>query len=342
MDLISGALSDRYDNICFVKTGWSERFQGGPVFGRHDHLRKFKSGHEALNFMPGPDGRFYVYVPPHRLPLIQENWLVIIVAAGTTDNGRSFCPLEPVGWLQGADFVAEKKRPEYRIDRDFPLSADGTPFNYSVVASDAVLIPVQQRQIPLPREHGRKLGMSSLVIVREKGEIKGGDLWRRDYADYALKVVERFPLPGATKNTGSPDTTDPSALAQDPTANDYPTAEHRRRVEKAAESIAFRFFEKDYVVQPVMAENRGYDFHMKRRDGSGTMLLEIKGTSGKQPAFYLTANEMRCLRENPDNYRIFVVTSALSNSASGRLITPKQLEEGFAIEPLAWRITPKG
>lgn len=330
----------QFENICFVKTGWSDRYQGGPVYGRHAHLKKFKNGHEALNFMPGPDGKFYVYVPPHSLPDNTESWLVVVVAAGTKNNGHSFGPLEPVGWLSGATFVQEKKRPEYVTDDYFPVSSDGTPFNYSIVAAEAVLIPAAQRAIPLPVEHGRKLGMSSMVIVRENGKTKNMEAWREDYSEFALDLVRQFPLHQGQTVKDAAEATDPATLAQDPTAPGYPTAEHRRKVEKSAEAFAKKFFQKEFNITPVMSENRGYDFHMEKRVGYGEVLLEIKGTSGNEPAFYLTANEMRCLQKNPEKYRIFVVTAALSQAPRGRMITPKELKDSFRMEPLAWRIQP--
>lgn len=330
----------KFKNICFVKTGWSERYQGDGVYGRHEHLRKFGGGYEAFNFKPGPDGRFYVYVPPHSKPEDPENWLVIIVAASTRNNGHSFGRLEPVGWLKDATFVSEQERPEYKVDDNFKLSSDNRHFTYSIVANEAVLIPVLQRAIPLPEEHGRKLGMSSMVIVREDGETKRQQKWREDYADYALALIDRFPLHNRQLDLGAADVTDPATLVQDPTARAYATAEQRRRVEKAAEDFSEKFFRREYDIKKVMSENRGYDFHMTRRDGGGEVLLEIKGTSGTEPAFYFTQNEKRCLDANPEIYRILLVTSALSKMREGRMIMPDELRASFKMEPLAWYVQP--
>lgn len=236
--------------------------------------------------------------------------------------------------------MQEEKRPEYVTDDYFPVSSDGTPFNYSIVAAEAVLIPAAQRAIPLPVEHGRKLGMSSMVIVRENGKTKNMEAWREDYSKFALDLVRQFPLHQGQTAKDAAEATDPATLAQDPTAPGYPTAEHRRKVEKSAEAFAKKFFQKEFNITPVMSENRGYDFYMEKRVGNGEVLLEIKGTSGNEPAFYLTANEMRCLQKNPEKYRIFVVTAALSQAPQGRMITPKELKDSFRMEPLAWRIQP--
>lgn len=328
-----------YKNICFVKTGWSERYQGGPVYGRHGYLKN-NNGHEALNFMPGPDGSYYIYAPPHSTPENTTNWLVILVAAGTKNNGKSFGPIEPVGWLEDATFVAETKRPEYSIDKNYPTSSDGTPFSYCLTAKRAFLIPPDLRSIPLPEKHGRKLGMGAVFVVREDGITKRGDQWRKDYADYALKLVRRFPFDSEQVGVDTDAVTDPAALALDPTNTGYPTAEHRRKVEKAAEAFAEAYFKNDYKVNPVMSENRGYDFHLTKRTGEGEILLEVKGTSGQESIFYFTPNEMRCLERNSDIYRIFVVTSALSKAPQRRLIAPEEMKKLFSFQPLAWVVRP--
>ena len=58
--------------VLWIKTGWSDFYRGGPVdgaFGWLDEQRggeKEGRGHEAFNFMPGPDGGYFCYVPPGR------------------------------------------------------------------------------------------------------------------------------------------------------------------------------------------------------------------------------------------------------------------------------------
>jgi hypothetical protein len=52
--------SQVFERIAFVKTGWSELCQGGPVVGRF----KDQNWHERFNFQIGPDGIYYGYVPP--------------------------------------------------------------------------------------------------------------------------------------------------------------------------------------------------------------------------------------------------------------------------------------
>lgn len=303
-------------------------------------MRKYKSGYEAINFLPGPDGKYYVYAPPHQTPENLRNWLVIIVAASTTDNGRTFGPLQPVGWLANASFVEKTVRPEYADDPDFPLSTDGGRFVYSLVARDAFLIPPLERGIPLPSKHGRKLGMGSRFIVRENGMTPGNDAWRSDYADYATGLLARFWTKENLIDSSEPEITDPSMLAQDPTNQGYPTAEYRRKVEKAAEEFAKLTYRREYAIRPVMLDNLGYDFHMTHRKSGKVIFLEIKGTSGTTPAFYLTANEKRCLDNHTNDYRILVVTEALSALPKGSLITPAELHQNFKLDALAWRVQP--
>ncbi|TYB83651.1 DUF3883 domain-containing protein [Oceaniovalibus sp. ACAM 378] len=331
-----------FSKICFVKTAWSEDYQGQDVFGRHEHIKKYRDGHERYNFKLGPDGRFYGYIPPHKTPDDAKGWLVIFVAASTNDNGRTFGPLFPVGWFEDAEFVTENERPEYITDKYFPACLDGTKYLYSVVSERAFLIPSGLRELPLPKQHGRKLGMASKIEVRSSGPKTRSEKWRIDYADYAEDLIKRLhPNDSASKVPVSQTAIEASAIAEDPTNRGYATSEHRRAVEKAAEEFARKTFQADFHIKDVTKENLGYDFHLRQRTGPREIFLEIKGTSGVKPMFYLTRNELKCLVANRSRFHLFLVTSALSSDLKGELFTSSPVEDCFALEPLNYQATPK-
>jgi hypothetical protein len=96
-----------FDRIAFVKTGWSELYQGGPVVGRFQD----QNWHERYNFMPGPDGVYYGYVPPIGKaqaapnPQNRTGWLLIFVAAF-----EGYGPITAVGWYEDASLLTDIRR----------------------------------------------------------------------------------------------------------------------------------------------------------------------------------------------------------------------------------------
>jgi hypothetical protein len=331
-----------FPKICFVKTAWSDEYQGGEVFGRHEHLKKHRDGHERFNFKPGPDGRYFGYIPPHKKPDDEKGWLVVFVAASTNNNGRTFGPLLPVGWFENAYFTEEQERPEYTDDKNFPISRDGTEYLYSVVTESAFLIPDEMRNIPLPVQHGRKLGMASKVVVKSPDPNFPTEQWRLDYAQYAIDLLNKL-RPNEVQGNGTQGkmAIEGCSIAEGPTSRGYATSEHKRAVEKSAEKFAKNEFQKEFQIKDVTKEKLGYDFHLTERNGTRQILLEIKGTSGLKPMFYFTRNELKCLRANKSDFHLFLVTNALSNKPNGELFTASKVESEFTLEPLSYQATPK-
>lgn len=331
-----------YPKICFVKTAWSDEYQGQEVFGRHEYLRINKDGHERFNFKPGPDGRYYGYIPPHKTPEDAAGWLVIFVAASTNDNGKTFGPLLPVGWYEDATFVDEQERPEYECIKDFTISRGGTKYTYRVESNRAFLIPKEMRSIRLPVEHGRKMGQASKVVVKSPNSASNLDQWRIDYAQYAIDLLNKL-SPGNGQNQVNQDkmAIEGSTLAEDPTNRGYATTEHKRRVEKSAEKFAKKLFKKEFIIKDVTKENLGYDFHLTERKSGRQILLEVKGTSSVREMFYLTRNELKCLKKNEANFHLLLVTRALSTEPEGKLFSASLVVSQFSLEPLAYQVTSR-
>src|SRR5216683_2353302 len=126
--------------IAFVKTAWSDLYEGEQVRGRHRYLRGRGAGHEKYNCMPGLDGVYYGYVPPigrkerPPQPSDRNNWLVMFVAAREGSG-----PLTIVGWYADASFTEEyRPRPEYP-QSGFETDDEGNQFLYCVLSPLAVL-----------------------------------------------------------------------------------------------------------------------------------------------------------------------------------------------------------
>ena len=88
--------------------------------------------------------------------------------------------------------------------------------------------------------------------------------------------------------------------------------EKNAQVEKAAINTTTEYFENiEYAVKSVEKDNVGWDLEATNRKTK--LLIEVKGLSGKALSVELTPNEYHCLDKKEDNYRLCVVTTALTN-----------------------------
>lgn len=306
------------DKIAFVKTGWSESYQGEPVLGRHAHISKYKEAHERFNFL-NVGGLFYGYLPPigrnYRPPQPKDNqgWLVIFVAAR---NGNG--PLTVVGWYDNATFEREYcDRPEYESEVDFETDVDGGNYGYCVSAPIGNLIPPIDRKISVPGDHFKR---TPILYVKGNGS---NEKWRQELAKLAVKIVKSEPENGNKKN--------PTLV--------FPDKEHKDKVEKAAIEAAFDFLEKDgYRVTDRQKDKCGYDLLARRKLHPVELHVEVKGTSNEIPRFFMSRNEKQYI-PNP-KWRLFLVTDALKKP-KGTLMTAKEVANTFDFNPFAWEAVCK-
>ena len=216
---------------------------------------KYKDGSDRFAFLPGPDGRFYLYIPPmseaKQIPNPSGGWLIVLVAAPPLNNRGRFGRSVVIGWMEDATFVRTSVRPEYAVDPTFRTNYEGEAYCYNVVSRQGRLLSLEDRDRHLPPEHGLKLGSASRLFVRGEHLVDQLD-WRRDYAKFAEKIVADF----------KDRSLEPILSAEEPGPDGPTTYEHKRRVEKAAELIAKREFEKEWIVEDVTSMNLGFDFDM--------------------------------------------------------------------------------
>jgi hypothetical protein len=105
------------------------------------------------------------------------------------------------------------------------------------------------------------------------------------------------------------------------------------RVERTAVQCARRFLSRrGWVVRSVEHEGRGFDLLCVR---AGSQLhVEVKGCSGREASFGLTANELVVARTDPE-FLLVVVTSALSRPVVV-MKTSEQMLRQFTLEPRTW------
>lgn len=84
----------------------------------------------------------------------------------------------------------------------------------------------------------------------------------------------------------------------------------RQRVEISAVETTIEYFEKlDYIVISKEKDNVGWD--LEATNNKETLLLEVKGLSGKIVSIELSPNEYQKSNEYKDKYKLCVVTNAL-------------------------------
>lgn len=112
----------------------------------------------------------------------------------------------------------------------------------------------------------------------------------------------------------------------------------RRVVELAAIAFVWTHFESQgYTIYDYQRDNLGYDLLAVKSDS--TLKLEVKGTDGVAPRFFLTRNERKCAALNAD-WRLVLVTSART-APQLQTLTIQDVERIFNLDPLAWECTPR-
>ncbi|EHR5321650.1 DUF3883 domain-containing protein [Vibrio parahaemolyticus] len=306
------------NKIAFVKTGWSEFYNGGPVVGNYKHVQDYEEAHERYNFKMSSDGRFYAYIPPigknQSPPKPQKNngWLVVFVAKRPNQPG-----LYPVGWYKNATFHHEYlSRPEYSEEGLFETDVHGDEYSYCISSNQAFLIPLELRHndISFPGTHFKRT-----PVVYVSGEKSGEDDWRKELKKLAHKILKLE--------------TDESKKS----FPNFPDPERRKLVEEAAIRQATTYLsDLGYTIVDRQKDNCGYDLLAKNLNDE--LHVEVKGTSNTEPKFFISRNEYGYM-QNP-KWRLIIVSNALAKPAL-RMMNGKEVRKAFNFEPLTYEVTLK-
>lgn len=113
----------------------------------------------------------------------------------------------------------------------------------------------------------------------------------------------------------------------------------RRQIEQAAVvHVTAALTREGWSVESVEAEQCGYDLHCTR--GDQERHVEVKGTQATQPAFIITAQELRCADED-DAFELWVVVSALAEEPQAHRYTGKELRRHFRLQAVQYRAVLK-
>ena len=145
----------------------------------------------------------------------------------------------------------------------------------------------------------------------------------------------------AIKNPADDSAPDPGADPADPLGG-FGSPEHRKKVEKAAEeAVKKRYCAKGFSCTDVTKKNLGFDFIFRK--GRTERHVEVKGTSGDLPRFFMTRNE-NAYRENAA-WRFAIVTNALGPRPTVRVYDNRKFKKTFELDPYVYTgepvITPR-
>jgi hypothetical protein len=303
-----------YNRIAFVKTGWSEWYQGGLVSGRHSYINEYEEAYEKYNFLPIANGKHYAYIPPigkkERPPQPKENdgWLIIFVAA---KNGKG--KLTIVGWYENATFHSNYlPRPEYKFESGFETDNEGMNYSYCISSENAYLVPPNERTKTISGKHFGRTPVIYVKGVQEK------DDWRKK-----LSKLAQYYVTSESNNTKK--------------GWGFPDKEHRDKVEEISIEIATKLLKKKkYKIKDRQKDNCGYDLLATRDNAPTELHVEVKGTSNKEMSFFISKNEKEHML-NP-KWRLLIVTEALTNPRAS-LLNAAKVEKLFEFTPISWLAT---
>lgn len=312
--------------LLWVKFGWSDYYRGGPVDGNFPFIQDGEQGHEAWNFLRQDDGSYYCYTPPQgkdgSTPWNDdpEGWTVVCLAKDPRRKG-----IHLVGWYEDAVLAGEYAvRPE---GFDPGTSRPHDEFYYSIRAPKAFLILPEARTDPFSHTSIRQGKYSFL-----KGP---GVQSTPNKAEVRALLEERLRrLSGlAIRN---PDPTSAPDRDNDPVdpLSGFGTPEHRKAVEEKAVAATKRKLKAmGYSYVSREKDNVGYDLEATHKNGS-VLHVEVKGTSGSAPRFFMTRNE-HDYRPAPE-WRLAMVVDALG-TPTVTLFTLREAERAFDLQPMVWK-----
>lgn len=309
--------------ILWVKFGWSEFYRGGPVDGNFSWVADGNEGAEAFNFEPASDGTYYCYTPPqsgHYQPSSDDpvGWTVVCLSKDPDRAG-----IHVVGWYENATLKGRyEKRPGSGLVGE--PSQDGRSGGiYSIESREAYFVPLEARTRPFSHPSvGR--GKYSLL--------KGPGVESNANKTAVLKILKerlRHFRGIAVANPSETTLPDPELNPGDPLIG-FGTAEHRKLVELAAETEVVEYYKKkDFTKKRVADTPCGFDYVFTK--GQTVHHVEVKGTSGSVERFFLTKNENK--RRGDPEWRLGMVTDALTSSPTVKIYDNEKLEAAFGLEP---------
>jgi len=215
----------------------------------------------------------------------------------------------PCGYKRGWMFPVEY----YDLKAPVPLAR----IREAVVELDVREGPIVGKTKRVRQEYFMRFSRDGLRVIRDASK----EEWP-EWAEAALSPVPPAPTP-----------------SEGPLASDgagFGNARQNVLVEKAAiAAVKKQYRSKGWSVESVESEKIGYD--LLCRKGDEERHLEVKGVSGTERAFTITAAELR-RADGDENFFLCVVTSAL-NAKRRKLLSWRgaEIRSVFALSPVSYR-----
>lgn len=274
--------------IIFFNVAWMRSYTGlrnDTAIGGGAYIKKNKWGHEIFNFSP-LKGQVFGYVAAQgdinidRLGADSSDDFiegVTVVWTATRPTGGNVI----IGWYKNATL--------YRSMQNQPRAFRNSKILYSVVCPQkkATLLTEDERIFEIPRG---------------KGGFGQRNIWyafnNKKYVSKVLDYINKGKLPKVrARGVGSSFQVD---------------SLKRRKVEKVAINKICEYYQGlGYRITSVEEEKVGWDLEATK--GRTRLMLEVKGLSGDDISVQLTHNEYSQLKKMDNNYRLCVVSKALTN-----------------------------
>ncbi|MDL5512114.1 DUF3883 domain-containing protein [Arenibacter sp. M-2] len=288
----------KYNPILFMRIAWMREYKGVTEddipSGAGSYVDENKDGGEVYNFMPH-ENRLYGYARMQSGRSINidklgakgvnesiEGITVVFISKHPGTGGQYI-----VGWYKNATV--------YRTLQNIEHSNRGEHTSYNVLteSSNGKLILADDRVFSIP--HGKKgwPGQTNVWYLPKTGK----DSFLSKLKDYM----------------SNPDTwIDRTRKKIPPLTGFQKDLEKRKEIEIAAMVKTAEYFSRrGFEVKDVCKLNYGWDLEAKK--GEQTLLLEVKGLSGKfgEYGFDITPNEFAKSKKNRKHFRFCILSYAL-------------------------------
>jgi len=296
----------------FFNVGWMRFYRGldnDSIVGGGSHVDKYGEGGEIYNFLDR-EGITYGYVQPargvinidrlgasHDDPYI-DDILVVWIATKPGAGPRI------VGWYKHATVYRKVQTLQVKDKDKYHF------VHYFVKAKtkDCHWNDYDERVFAIPRRVKGGLGQSNVWFADSKESLK----IKKEIIDY----IENGTIPKQRTIITSRGGYKGSL--------DYET---RKKIEKTAVKIVTMYYRKlGYTVESREKDNIGWDLDVQR--GKDKLKVEVKGNKNEGVYFELSPNEYENMLKDKCNYRIAVVSKALSANPKLRIFsfTPERDE----------------
>lgn len=296
------------EKMIFLDIGWMEYYKGltnDSIVGGGSFVQEHGYGEEIFNFLPY-DGYMYGFVQVKGSINIErlgaskkdnsiDNVLVIWISKSLKESVKEGVVI--IGWYKNATVYRHLQPAPKGSNRRYK----GEELRYHIKAKeeDCRLLPRDSRVFPIP--------------TRRKGGLGRSNVW---YADNISSSFRQNVL-NFVNTEKIPESRQPQIKNEKPW---QPDPYKRQQIEKIAIELTTKHY-KDlgYVVDSVEKDNMGWDLEASL--DNKLLRLEVKGLSQEEILIELTPNEYDKMKKYKDSYRIAVVTNALGENPSLKILS---------------------